>query len=130
MPMELPVSLKLVIEVTFSMFSLVLHNPTWTGSSFARSIPNPYLSVKLTVLAAVTKHARETIQNPPEHLQYTPLVPLTSDLPEPYLDSHDLAEHGYGTREPRRNDLRGPLRSHSDSQASVILVNDPKAKPL
>ncbi|KAG2345159.1 hypothetical protein BDR05DRAFT_989001 [Suillus weaverae] len=57
MPVELPVSFKLALELAFSMLSFVLRNPTRKASPFARSTLNPYLSVMLTFLATVTKHA-------------------------------------------------------------------------
>jgi len=53
---ELPVPLKLAMELAFSMFSFVLCNLTRKASPFARSTLNPYLSVMLTFLATVTKH--------------------------------------------------------------------------
>jgi len=56
-PTELPVPLKFAMELAFSMLSLVLRNPTRKASPFARSTLNPYLSVMLTFLATVTKHA-------------------------------------------------------------------------
>ncbi|KAG1891533.1 hypothetical protein F4604DRAFT_1706903 [Suillus subluteus] len=57
MPAELPVSFKLALELAFSMLSFVLRNPTRKASHFSRSTLNPYLSVMLTFLATVTKHA-------------------------------------------------------------------------
>jgi hypothetical protein len=57
MPVELPVSFKLALELAFSMLSFVLRNPTRKASHFSRSTLNPYLSVMLTFLATVTKHA-------------------------------------------------------------------------
>jgi hypothetical protein len=57
MPVELPVSFKLALELAFSMLSFVLRNPTRKASHFSRSTLNPYLSVMLTFLATVAKHA-------------------------------------------------------------------------
>jgi protein SMG6 len=57
MPAELPLSFKLVLELAFSMLSFVLRNLTQKASPLARSTLNPYISVMLTFLTTVTKHA-------------------------------------------------------------------------
>lgn len=56
-PVELPVSLKLMMKLAFSMLSFVLRNPTRKASPFSHSTLNSYLSIILTFLATVTKHA-------------------------------------------------------------------------
>ncbi|KAG2029176.1 hypothetical protein BDR03DRAFT_1018778 [Suillus americanus] len=57
MPAELLVSFKLALEFAFSMLSFILHNLMQKASPFSCSTLNPYLSVMLTFLATVTKHA-------------------------------------------------------------------------
>ena len=57
MPVELPVAFKLALELAFSMLSFVLRNPTRKATHFSRSTLNPYLTVLLTFLATITKHA-------------------------------------------------------------------------
>ncbi|KAG1813564.1 uncharacterized protein BJ212DRAFT_1482468 [Suillus subaureus] len=56
-PAEFPVSFKLALELAFSMLSFILHNPTQKASPFAHSTLNPYISVMLTFLSTITKHA-------------------------------------------------------------------------
>ncbi|KAG1801161.1 uncharacterized protein BJ212DRAFT_1591443 [Suillus subaureus] len=66
-PAEFPLSFKLALELAFLMLSFILRNPTWKASPFACSTLNPYISVMLTFLATITKHA-ETLSffaNPP-----------------------------------------------------------------
>ncbi|KAG0705195.1 hypothetical protein DFH29DRAFT_908006, partial [Suillus ampliporus] len=80
MPAELPVSFKLAIELAFSMLSFVLRNPTRKASPFARSTLNPYLSVMLTFLATVTKHA-ETLSVMERSIPWHDLAQFFATIP-------------------------------------------------
>lgn len=53
---EYPLPFKLALELTFSMFTHVLRNPTRKALQFAKSTLNPYMTVLLTFLATVLKH--------------------------------------------------------------------------
>ena len=53
---EYPVPFKLAVQLTFSMLSHVLKNPTRKASPFARSTLNPYLTIVSTFLATLSKH--------------------------------------------------------------------------
>ncbi|KAF8435969.1 hypothetical protein L210DRAFT_3762420 [Boletus edulis BED1] len=54
---ELSQAFKYAMQLSFSMLSLVLRNPTRKSSPFAESTLNPYLTVLLTILVTVSKHA-------------------------------------------------------------------------
>jgi len=54
MGLEYQTSFKLATQLTFSMLSYALKNPTQKASPFARATLNPYLTIALTFLS--TKH--------------------------------------------------------------------------
>ncbi|KAH7915986.1 hypothetical protein BJ138DRAFT_996574 [Hygrophoropsis aurantiaca] len=54
---EHPVSLKFAMELAFLTLSFVLRHPSRKPSPFARSTLNPYLTILLTFLSTVSKHA-------------------------------------------------------------------------
>ena len=56
MAQEYPTSFKLATQLTFSMLSYALKNPTRKASPFARATLNPYLTIALTFLSTISKH--------------------------------------------------------------------------
>ncbi|KAF9050675.1 hypothetical protein BDZ89DRAFT_1057118 [Hymenopellis radicata] len=54
---DLPMGFTLALQLTFSMLSYVLRHPTRKSSPYARSTINPYLTVILTFLSNILKHA-------------------------------------------------------------------------
>lgn len=89
MPVELPVSFKLALELAFSMLSFVLRNPTRKASPFARSTLNPYLSVMLTFLATVTKHA-ETLSVMERSIPWHDLAQFFATIPSDIFAAQGL----------------------------------------
>lgn len=89
MPAELPVSFKLALELAFSMLSFVLRNPTRKASHFARSTLNPYLSVMLTFLATVTKHA-ETLSIMERSIPWHDLARFFATIPRDIFAAQGL----------------------------------------
>ena len=56
MGQEYPTSFKLATQLTFSMLSYALKNPTRKALPFARATLNPYLTIALTFLSTISKH--------------------------------------------------------------------------
>ncbi|KAG1756261.1 uncharacterized protein EDB91DRAFT_1091560 [Suillus paluster] len=88
-PVELPVSFKLAMELAFSMLSFVLRNPTRKASPFARSTLNPYLSVMLTFLATITKHA-ETLSVLERSIPWHDLAQFFATIPRDIFAAQGL----------------------------------------
>lgn len=89
MPAELPLSFKLALELAFSMLSFVLRNPTRKASPFARSTLNPYISVMLTFLATVSKHA-ETLSVMERSIPWHDLAQFFATIPRDIFTAQGL----------------------------------------
>jgi len=53
---EDPPAFKYALQLTFTMLSYVLRNPTRKANEYSRSTLNPYLTILLTFLATMLKH--------------------------------------------------------------------------
>ncbi|KAH7930887.1 hypothetical protein BV22DRAFT_1054224 [Leucogyrophana mollusca] len=87
--MEFPVSLKLAMQLAFSMLSFVLRHPTRKPSPFAHSTLNPYIGIILTFISTVTKHA-ETLAVLERSIPWDELAQFFSVIPRNVLSSQGL----------------------------------------
>jgi len=88
-PVELPLMLRLAMELSFSTLSFVLRNPTRKASPFARSTLNPFLTVILTFLATVTKHA-EALSVLERSIPWDDLTRFFATIPRNIFSSQEL----------------------------------------
>ncbi|KAF8448043.1 hypothetical protein L210DRAFT_3441767 [Boletus edulis BED1] len=86
---ELSQAFKYAMQLSFSMLSLVLRNPTRKSSPFAESTLNPYLTVLLTFLVTVSKHA-ETLAILERFIPWEDLAVFFASTPKNILTSQGL----------------------------------------
>lgn len=79
--LELPQAFKYAIQLTLSMLSFVLRNPTRKASPFAEPSLNPYLTVLLTFLTTVCKHT-ETLAILERFIPWEDLATFFTTIPK------------------------------------------------
>ena len=77
---ESPASFKLALQLTFEMLRHVLQNPTRKACQFAHSSLNPYLTILLTFLATMLKHAA-TLELLEKSVPWEPLSRFLATIP-------------------------------------------------
>ena len=87
--LELTQAFKYAMQLAFSMLSFVLRNPTRKASPFAESTLNPYLTVLLTFLATVSKHA-ETLAILERFIPWEDLATFFTSIPKNIFISQGL----------------------------------------
>ncbi len=86
---DLPMGFTLAMQLTFSMLSYVLRNPKRKSSPYARSTINPYLTVILTFLSNMLKHAgaKQVLERT---IPWDDLAKFFSIVPSTYMKSQRL----------------------------------------
>jgi protein SMG6 len=90
---EYPAPFKLAVQLTFSMLSHVLKNPTQKTSPFARSTLNPYLTIVSTFLATLSKHPG-TLAILERSIPWDELAKFFATIPQNVMVSQDLNKIG------------------------------------
>jgi len=90
---ELPPRFKFAMHLAFSMLSFVLRHPTRKASQFSKPSLNPYLTVVLTFLATMTKHA-ETLSVLERSMPWEDLAQFFSTIPRNVMAAHVPAIKG------------------------------------
>ena len=90
---ELPPRFKFAMQLTFSMLTFVLRHPTRKASQFSKPSLNPYLTVVLTFLVTMTKHA-ETLSVLERSMPWEDLAQFFSTIPRNVMAAHVPAING------------------------------------
>ena len=86
---ELPPMFKFALQLTFSMLSFVLRNPTRKASQFSKPCLNPYITVILTFLATLSKHA-ETLSVLERSVPWEDLAQFFTTIPRNVMTAQGL----------------------------------------
>ncbi|KAH7889781.1 hypothetical protein F5I97DRAFT_588082 [Phlebopus sp. FC_14] len=86
---ECPLAFKCAMQLTFSTLSIVLRSPSRKASPFARPTLNPYLTVLLTFLATIAKHA-EALAVLERAIPWEDFAKFCASIPRNILSSQGL----------------------------------------
>ncbi|KAF9009359.1 hypothetical protein BDQ17DRAFT_1388235 [Cyathus striatus] len=93
-----PPAFKFALQLMFEMLSFVLRHPTRKASQFSRSTLNPYLTVTLTFLATILKHA-PTLEVLERSMPWEELAAFFAKVPRKIMESQGLLSSSHGGEE-------------------------------
>ncbi|KAL4251674.1 hypothetical protein ABKN59_003762 [Abortiporus biennis] len=92
---QLPLSLKLALQLTFTMLAHALRHPTHQATPFARQTLNPYITIILTFLSTVLKD-RHTFGIMERSIPWDALASFFNTIPRRLLNNEQQKERSEG----------------------------------